>query len=289
MGSTNQKQKKLGLALGSGGVKGLVHVGFIKALLQNGIKIDRLAGSSIGAFVGAHFALFQDIRLLEELMSFNKRDKLSFLWDPILHGGLVDGQKLENYISSSLDDAEFSDLKIPFKAVATDLVRGERIIISKGKLAPAVRASMSIPSIFRPVVRDDMVLVDGGVANPVPDDIVKSMGAEIVVSINLDNSKHDHKFKTTNLKLTGIVMRSIDIMQHHLAEHSIRSSDIIVSPLLSIGGFEGWTQYFTKEIEKELVKAGEQEAYKIMAELKHLLKKEIFWSKITHLFSRFKS
>lgn len=269
-------QKKLGLALGSGGIKGMVHLGVLKVLENNGIRIDYLAGSSIGAFVGAHYSLYKDLEKLEKVMTGDRMGKLRFLLDPGFRVGLINGSKMEAFVTETLGDAEFSDLQIPFRAIATDLVRGERVVFAKGKLAPAVRASMTIPSVFRPIIKDEMVLVDGAVSCPIPDDIVRRMGAERVISISLDNYRHVGKLSAKPPRLTSILLRSIDVMQHHLSENALRESDMVISPRLPISGIDGWAKYFTGSIAQELMRIGELSTEKAMPEIRHILEGGIF-------------
>ena len=130
-----KKRKKLGVALGSGGPKGLYHIGVIKELVKNGIPIDYLAGSSIGSWVGGHYALFQDIEKLEELTNGRKIEKLISMFEFSFSGGLIKGKKLEQLLDEWLEGARFSDLKIPFRAVATDLMAGVPVVFQTGDLA----------------------------------------------------------------------------------------------------------------------------------------------------------
>ena len=113
---------------------------------------------------------------------------------PILRGGLVKGNKVEKLLKNWLNNASFSETKIPLGIVTTDLITGETVVFTEGKLATAVRASMSIPTLFTPVKLNNKLLVDGGLSNPIPDDLVKKMGADIVISVNLDNYIKNEEF-----------------------------------------------------------------------------------------------
>ena len=121
-------RKKIGLALGSGGVRGLVHVGVLKVLIENNIPIDYIAGTSIGAWVGAHYALFQDIKKLEEFTVGKRQEKLLSFIDTSFSGGLVKGKKLEKLLNVWLNNSDFKDLKIPLSIVSTDLIKAEPYI-----------------------------------------------------------------------------------------------------------------------------------------------------------------
>lgn len=257
--------KKVGLALGSGGVRGLAHVGVIKTLLKHQIPIDFISGSSIGAWVGAHYALFQDIEKLEEITAGKKQEKLLSFLEPTFTGGLIKGDKLEKLLNNWLNHATFNDLSIPLKMVATDLTNGEPVILDTGALAPAIHASMAIPGLFQPVKNKEKILVDGGICNPVPDEVVKNMGAKIIISVNLDDFRMDDDINKKRWSLGEITYRTIKIMRHNLAKNSLRNSDFIIEPRLA--KYSSWKQYFTKGIEQEIVALGSKETEKIIPQL----------------------
>ncbi|MCK5393262.1 MAG: patatin-like phospholipase family protein, partial [Candidatus Omnitrophica bacterium] len=139
-----KKEKyKIGLALGSGSARGLAHIGVLKALKENNITIDMIAGSSIGALIGAYFAKYQDIRGLEEITLNMEFKKLIRLADPnffLLSKGFIRGKKVEEFLEIILGDIDFKDLKIPFFVVSTDIETGEEVIINTGSVVKAVRA-----------------------------------------------------------------------------------------------------------------------------------------------------
>lgn len=158
----DKKRKKVGLALGSGGVRGLAHVGVVRSLEKNNIPIDFIAGSSIGAWIGAHYALFKDVEKLKKDSIGDKRKKLGAFLDPTLRGGIINGNKITNYLKEFFDDKDFADLQIPLKVIATGLIAVDQVIFYEGKIVPAVRASMTFPTIFKPLMIDKMALVDVG-------------------------------------------------------------------------------------------------------------------------------
>lgn len=263
-----QNRKKIGLALGSGGVKGIAHIGVIKTLIENSIPIDMIAGTSIGSLIGAHYALYQDIEKLENIIIGSKREKLITFFEPTLRGGLIKGKKIEKLLNVWLDDAEFKDLKIPTKIVATDLVSGEEVVFSEGKIVPAIRASMAVPTIFAPYVMNGQVLVDGGISNPVPDNLLIEMGADYVISVNLDNYRRNGFNSSTNLSLIKTARRNLDILRLNLAKHSINNSDIVIEPHMEIIGFKSWTKYFTKDIGPQMCEIGASETLKYIEKIK---------------------
>jgi len=268
----NIHRKKLGLALGSGGVRGLAHIGVLKVFIQNNIPIDFIAGSSIGAWVAAHYALYRDIESLTEVTAGKKWEKLLTFLEPGLKGGLIRGNKKEQFLRKFFVDSDFLDTQIPLQIVATDLANGLSVVFSEGKIAPAVRASMAVPTLFKPPEYQGKIFVDGGIANPVPDDIVRKMGADVVVAVNLNNISSTEKLSKDDLTLMGVTMRSLDIMRYHLAQYCLKSSDIIIEPPIVYAGLKSWRQYFTRELGSDYIKIGEEETKKIIPQLLDLLK-----------------
>jgi len=182
-----KKGLKFGLALGGGSARGLAHVGVIQVLEAYHIPIDIIAGTSIGSVVGSLYAAGASINQLEEAALSMKKSTTLFLIDLALpHSGLISGKRIEEMLSDlALEDKTFDDLKIPFAAVATDVESGAEVILNQGKVIDAVRASISIPGIFTPVKYQDYYLVDGGVVDPVPVDVVQKMGADIIIAVSL--------------------------------------------------------------------------------------------------------
>ncbi len=263
--------KKVGLALGSGGVKGLAHVGVIKTLLKHQIPIDFIAGSSIGAWVACFFGLFQDIDKLADYTVNKRRDKFYIFLEPTLQGGLIKGDKLEKLLDQWFVGANFSDTKIPVAVTATDLISTKTVVLNSGPMAKAVRASMSIPTLFKPVTMGEQLLIDGGSSSPVPDDVVRNMGADIVISINLDNYEKYRPVELTDYSFKQVANRSLDIMRHHLAKYSLQSSDLVLAPTFPTIGFSSWRSYFQEEIGEEIVRIGEVEMEKNIESLLRLL------------------
>jgi len=179
---------KTGLALGSGAARGLAHIGVLKALIEEGVSIDMIAGSSMGALVGACYARNGEITDLEEIVLKIDWKQLAQLADPnlaLLFKGVIHGKKVKELLKAVIGDVEFKDLKIPFAVMATDVNTGGEVVIKEGSVIEAVRASISIPAIFTPVKFKNRFLIDGGIVNPIPVNIVKSMGAAFVIACNV--------------------------------------------------------------------------------------------------------
>ncbi|MFA5079817.1 MAG: patatin-like phospholipase family protein, partial [Dehalococcoidia bacterium] len=169
---------KIGLALGSGAALGLAHIGVIKALREAHIPIDMIAGTSMGALVGACYAADREIEDVEELALSTNLRNLTHLLDPkftLIRIGFLSGNRVENFLKPIIGDRDVGDCKIPYAAVAADIHSAKQVIIREGSLLKAVRASISIPVVFVPVKHNGRFLVDGGTLNPVPADVVKAM------------------------------------------------------------------------------------------------------------------
>ena len=212
------KNTKVGLALGSGGAKGVSHIAVLDYCAKKEIPISMIAGSSIGAVIGSLYAY----GALPEFTAFLKSVKSNNLFayfDPVFpKTGLVQGRRamelLAKFIPKSVD---LEDLKLPVAIVATDFYTGKPVVFRKGNVLDAIRASISIPGIFVPVKYMDTVLVDGGVSDPLPIDVVKQMGAGIVMAVNLHPTlkiKRAIVTGNTSLALKQKENSSNDIIEH---------------------------------------------------------------------------
>ena len=178
--------KKVGLALGSGSARGWSHIGVIRALTEAGIRVDCVAGTSIGALVGAVYASGKIDVLEDVVQQLDWKQILSFIDVVFPKSGLIDGRKIADLVRQYVPEKAIEYLPIPFGAVATDLRTGQEVVMRKGDIIEAVRASISLPGIFTPVRKNRTVLVDGGLVNPLPVRTVKDMGAEFVIAVDLN-------------------------------------------------------------------------------------------------------
>lgn len=178
---------RIGLALGSGSARGLAHVGVIRAIKDAGIHVDYIAGTSMGALIGAVHAGGKLDDLEAVFLSFDWKKTVSFFDVVLPKSGLLDGMKVSELVRDHIQVDGIETLPIPFAAVATHLVSGEEVIIRTGDIIDAVRASISVPGIFTPVRRDGDILVDGGLTNPVPASVVRAMGADLVIAVDLNH------------------------------------------------------------------------------------------------------
>ena len=180
--------KRIGLALGSGAARGAAHLGVLRALEEQGVRVEVVAGTSIGAIVGAAYACGHWKAMAKAAVALSRSDVLPFLTDIRFRGGgLLDGGKVVRYLEQFMDRTPIEDLPVRYAAVATDLASGEAVVFTRGALMEAVRASMAIPGVFRPVVSGDRILVDGALADPVPVRIARELGADTVIAVDLNH------------------------------------------------------------------------------------------------------
>ncbi|MCX8123134.1 MAG: patatin-like phospholipase family protein [Spirochaetes bacterium] len=180
------KNTKVGIALGSGGAKGVAHIAVLDYCIKKEIPISMIAGSSIGAVIGSLYAYGALPEFTAFLKSVKGNDLFAY-FDPVFpKTGLIQGKRVMELLSKFIPKSvDLEDLSIPVAIVATDFYTGKPVVFKKGNVLDAIRASISIPGIFVPVKYMDTVLIDGGVSNPLPIDVVKQMGAGIIIAVNL--------------------------------------------------------------------------------------------------------
>ena len=183
-----RRKPRIGLALGSGSARGWAHIGAIRALEERGVKPDLVCGSSIGALVGAFYAA-GELDKLEKWVTSLAWTTVLRLMDLTWRGGLIRGQRLFNLFRMTFEERDISALPIPYGAIATELASGREVWLREGNVLDAVRASCAMPGLFTPVMRNDSLLVDGGLVNPVPVSMCRALGADLVIAIDLSWGK----------------------------------------------------------------------------------------------------
>lgn len=178
---------RIGLALGSGSARGLAHIGVLRALEERGIAAEVVAGTSMGALIGAVHAAGKLDGLATTFQSFDWRRTASFLDIVLPKSGLLDGARISALVRDHVASASIAGLPRPFAAVATDIASGEEVVIRDGDVIEAVRASISVPGIFTPVRRNGRILVDGGLVNPIPVTAARALGAGFVIAVDLNH------------------------------------------------------------------------------------------------------
>lgn len=185
--------KTVSLALGSGGARGYAHIGVIETIENQGYKIESIAGSSMGALVGGLYAVGKLEEFKQWIFTLNYYDIYKLLNLSLVDGGLVDAEKVFDKIKTFIGDVNIEDLPIKYKAVATNLNTQTTVVFDRGKLIDAIRASIAIPTIFTPMYKDNMILVDGGVLNPLPINLISKDKIDLKIAVNLDaNIKNNY-------------------------------------------------------------------------------------------------
>jgi NTE family protein len=248
------RRPTIGLALSGGSAKGFAHIGVIKVLEEAGIPIDYIAGTSMGALVGAYYAARKDINEMEKIALTLDRKQMMRLIDLAFNGGLIGGEKVYGFFEPHLRGMTFEKCHIPLRVVATDLKTAQPVIFHDGELLPAVRASISLPIIFTPVTYRDLLLADGGLSIPLPARIVRDMGADVVIAVNvLGRGYTGVKEGTQGLRgLLNLADASIDIMMHNLAKRDTEEADIVIEPNISGSGS------FQFDQSRQFIELGEQ-------------------------------
>lgn len=295
-----KEKLKVGLALGGGGARGLAHIGVLKVLERENIPIDLITGTSMGAIIGGVYALKKDISAIEKIaekyskisefnidLSFGekeKKDKPFFLkkMSDFLKRGYIlnlelrrkyinDGEGVKKIIKDLVGDKAFTDTKIPFAAMAADLVKGEKVIIRKGKLFDALLASASIPGMFPPVILDKKILVDGGIVDVVPIEAAQSLGANFVIGVNVGQTiKKRVEFDNA----VEIFFRSDLITSAELRKLQLSFADVVITP--KVGRFH-WSDFSKPE---QCIREGEIAAQNVISEIKEKLKRaKLAWWK----------
>ena len=232
-------KRKVGLALSGGAARGLAHVGVLAVLKKEGIPIDMIAGTSMGAIIGAFYAQGKDINQIKDaVMSLSRRKMLSLVDLALPRTGFIKGKRVKDWLKSIIGDIDFEDLKIPFACVATDISTGEEVVIKQGSVVEGVRASSSMPVIFTPAKWQGRYLVDGGLVNPVPVRVLREMGADFVIAVNVnpyiaDSIQGASKEQPENAKaphIFSIVRRMLNIMEYQAAMSGLKEADVTITP-----------------------------------------------------------
>lgn len=267
--ATEPAHPKIGLVLSGGAARGLAHIGVLKALEEQGVRIDAIAGTSMGAVVGGLYASGYSVQELETLATtldwqqalsdapprrdvpfrrkqddrdFLVKQKLSFRDDGSLGLplGVIQGQNLalllESKLAHTADTRDFDKLPIPFRAVATDIASGEKVVFRRGHLPQVIRASMSIPAVFAPVELEGRLLVDGGMVDNIPLDVAREMGVDLAIVVDIGTPLRDRKQLAT---VVDVLNQSITLMTRRNSEEqlaNLRRDDILIQPQLAAFG-----------------------------------------------------
>lgn len=296
---------KVGLALGGGGARGLSHIGVLRVLVEEGIPIDIITGTSMGAIVGAMYAvnpkineIFDKIKkciengafntLMNELNREKDREGLLYKFTGFIKRayinniikvrmGVLPRERVEDVINELLPEKNIEDLTIPFAVVATNLYKGEEAIISKGPLRRAVLASASIPGILPPIEWDGELFSDGGSISECPINACKSLGADIVIAVNVKSRKRRIMKLDNGLE---VLSRANYLTGVKLNEFNLEQTDILINP--SVGNVH-WANFKKMDY---CVKHGERAVWAKLEAIKNLIKERRIKSFIKRIFTR---
>lgn len=263
--------KKIGLALGSGGGRGLAHIGVIKSLNKNNIPIDFIAGSSVGAIIGGIYAAIGDIDKVEKIansLNFKKFIK-SFFKVAVSRKSIWD-KNFDLFFEKIVGDVNVEDLKIPFCAVGSNLLTGEIELIRSGSLITAMKASSAIPLLLKPVKIDNKYVFDGGMISPVPVDVVKQMGADKTIGVSLYGNIFPIELKKnkrmSKLK-AGILSRFLAL--NKLTEIDLLNADVSLSLKIPNEDYGIFKKFLSNQ---QLIDCGFESTEKNIKNIKELIK-----------------
>jgi NTE family protein len=220
------KPAKIAVVLGGGGSKGFAHIGVLKVLEAQNIPIHMVVGTSAGSLVGSLYASGKSAFELQEIaMKMDKDNVIDYDWK-VWSGGLIKGDKLENFINANVKNTPIEKLKIPYYAVATNIATGEEAVFARGNTGMAVRASCSVPAVFHPLKIGSSTYVDGGVVSPVPVDAARRNGADIVIAVDISGGLN----KEVPDGIMDTMKKSVNIMYSKIAEYQIKNADVVIRP-----------------------------------------------------------
>lgn len=246
--------KQVGLALGSGGPRGLAHIGVMKFLLESGYEITQIAGTSVGAMMGGFYAFFTEISKVEQIFSNLTLTELATMFGDVgTKSGIIKGEGLEKFLASYLGEVKIEDLALPYSALTTNFKTGESVAIRTGSLVKAIRLSGSLPGIFKLANIEDDYFIDGGASEPVPVETVKKMGSKYSVAVNLDEYGYKKLSNKRAPSAASIGVAAMRILRHNLAIHTSRSADLVITP--DVAKYS-WVDLANKQKRIEIIQAG---------------------------------
>lgn len=280
-------KKKAALVLSGGAARGIAHIGVIEKLLQHGFEISSIAGNSMGAFIGAVFVMGKLEEFKDRILSLDKKDVFRFIDFSIGKKGFIKGNKIFNELKTFFPDTDIEKMKIPYVAVAADIKNMKEVVFTKGSLYEAVKASISIPTIFTPVKKDGAYLVDGGVVNPIPLNRIQRTKNDILIGsyVNADipytgkiKTDNDYRKKTSEFKKKfnrflskenkekfnyfTLISKSTSLLTHQLSIMNIEKykPDLLIEISRETAGL---FDFFKAE---ELIEAGRNAVIKTLSE-----------------------
>jgi NTE family protein len=259
---------KIGLALSGGAARGMAHVGVLRALVENGIPIDCIAGTSAGSIVGGAFAAGLSV---DEIAEFGRQLRWRDIGRVTMSRlGVQSNERLEQYMRARLPVTTFEDLAIPFAAVATDLRTGEAVVLKgEGDVPFAIRASCTIPGWYVPVLdQEGRQLVDGGLVAVVPASVTRSLGCDLVIAVDVNSE--GATFITPSSSVIGVLLQSMMVVQKTASRRQLEMSDLVISPKV---GHIRWDEMGRAD---ELMAAGYKVGLESIPKIRALMNMDLF-------------
>ena len=255
------KPARIAVVLGGGGSKGFAHIGVLKVLEAQKIPIHMIVGTSAGSLVGSLYASGKTAFELQGIaMKMDADNVIDYDWK-IWKGGLIKGEKLENFINLNIQNTPIEKLKISFYAVATNAATGEEVVFARGNTGMAVRASCSVPGVFQPFKIGNSTYMDGGVVSPVAVDVARRNGADIVIAVDISGGIN------TDVPdgIIDTMRKSLNIMYARIAEYQIKNADIVIRPNMKNIGSTDMNKF------NEAIFEGEKAASAKMPEIQKII------------------
>src|SRR5208337_3050049 len=225
-----QKPAKVAVVLGAGASRGFAHIGVLKVLESNNIPINLVVGTSAGSFVGSLYAYgYNAFQLQKMAIDLQKSDIVDLC---IPDNGFIKGELLEEYVNKMTRNTPIEKLRTPFYAVATNIQNGQEIIFGSGNTGTAVRASCTMPGIFRPVRIGNQTYVDGGVVSPIAVDAARKMGADVVIAVDISSDIGNTLPEGT----MGTILQSVNIMYAKISDAQLSRADVVIRPKVGLIG-----------------------------------------------------
>jgi NTE family protein len=254
-----QKPAKIALVLGAGASRGFAHIGVLKVLETNNIPVHMIVGTSAGSFVGSLYAYGLNAYQLQKLaISIEKGDVADLA---IPDNGFIKGELLESFVNRMVRNTPMEKLKIPFHAVATNIQSGQEVVFGMGNTGTAVRASCSIPGVFRPVRLGGQMFVDGGVVSPLAIEAARKQGADVIIAVDISSDLDSAQPEST----MATILQSVNIMYAKISAMQLPRADIVIRPKV---GYIGSSDFDKRH---EAILEGEKAANEALPKIRELL------------------
>ncbi len=259
---------RVGVALGGGGARGFAEIGVLRVLEQEKIPVDVVVGTSVGSLVGALYADTGRVLDAEFLaVAIEQEDIFDYRALSFFSGGFVKGERLEAFLESHLRHRNIEEMAVDYAAVAVDLRTGDTVVLDRGPISFAVHASSAIPGVFVPVVTDTVTLVDGGVTDPVPADIARRRGADVVIAVAIPRAVP----ATAPRNPLAVAFHAVNIMAGEIGRLRAGDADVVIRPDVGDVAYDDFSQ------KKRLIEAGEAAAREALPAIREAITTGTRW------------